>query len=229
MRPNKRYCSAKCGKRSHLKTCVECNLEFFGEAAQKACSLKCGRAASMKANPHWQGRQKHVAREDIDMYRRWARRKHRLTKGINATRRRKRRQLLISVRLCRECGEEYNPQMEHQVYCSSLCNKRNTRRRDKLKRSPRLRSVKNEAVDPIAVFDRDGWTCQCCGTDTPRDLRGTYELNAPELDHIYPLSKGGAHTYNNTQCLCRGCNNTKSDFLPHEVKGRGRVKNIAFL
>lgn len=31
------------------------------------------------------------------------------------------------------------------------------------------------------------------------------------LDHIVPISKGGPHTYSNTQCLCRDCNLKKSD------------------
>jgi 5-methylcytosine-specific restriction endonuclease McrA len=29
------------------------------------------------------------------------------------------------------------------------------------------------------------------------------------------LSKGGAHTYANTQCLCRKCNSDKSDTVEH--------------
>ena len=34
---------------------------------------------------------------------------------------------------------------------------------------------------------------------------------SPELDHIIPLSKGGAHTPENTQCVCRQCNSEKAD------------------
>ena len=47
---------------------------------------------------------------------------------------------------------------------------------------------------------------------------------SPELDHIHPVSKGGAHSYANTQCLCRQCNAGKSDSLgwigiPREKEG----------
>lgn len=67
------------------------------------------------------------------------------------------------------------------------------------------------------VFERDGWLCQLCGVQTPKALMGTLERNAPELDHIVAVSKGGAHSYENTQCLCRGCNGIKSDRPMDEV------------
>lgn len=66
-----------------------------------------------------------------------------------------------------------------------------------------------ETVDPLKVFARDKWKCQLCGTATPKRLRGTVDMAAPELDHIIPLSKGGDHSYLNTQCACRSCNISK--------------------
>lgn len=59
------------------------------------------------------------------------------------------------------------------------------------------------------VFNRDKWKCQLCGVSTPKSLKGSYASKAPELDHIVPLSKGGAHTKENTQCACRQCNSAK--------------------
>ncbi|QDP57374.1 MAG: putative HNH endonuclease [Prokaryotic dsDNA virus sp.] len=50
-----------------------------------------------------------------------------------------------------------------------------------------------------------------CGCKTPEAKRGTYAANAPELDHIIPLAKGGAHSKANTACSCRRCNIAKSD------------------
>ena len=73
-----------------------------------------------------------------------------------------------------------------------------------------------EPVDPFKVFDRDGWRCQCCGCHTPRRLRGTYEGNAPELDHIVPLAAGGDHSYANTQLLCKSCNLAKGAGSMHD-------------
>lgn len=71
-----------------------------------------------------------------------------------------------------------------------------------------------ENVNPIKVFERDKWKCQICGVKTPRRLRGKYDDNAPELDHIMPLSLGGARSYMNTQCACRKCNSDKSNASP---------------
>jgi len=44
----------------------------------------------------------------------------------------------------------------------------------------------------------------------------------PELDHIVPLSKGGAHAVDNFQLLCRSCNSSKgnrssADYRPVQV------------
>ena len=38
----------------------------------------------------------------------------------------------------------------------------------------------------------------------------------PHLDHITPLSKGGAHETGNLQVLCRSCNLQKKDKDPIE-------------
>lgn len=66
-----------------------------------------------------------------------------------------------------------------------------------------------ERIDPLAVFARDKWKCRLCGVKTPQRLRGSYEPNAPELDHIIPLAIGGEHTWANVQCACRRCNGLK--------------------
>lgn len=80
-------------------------------------------------------------------------------------------------------------------------------------RKARERAAKVEPVNPYRVLERDGWMCQMCGIATPQEKRGTYEPDAPELDHIVPLSKGGDHSYANTQCACRKCNAAKSDVV----------------
>lgn len=55
---------------------------------------------------------------------------------------------------------------------------------------------------PVAVrffvFKRDGYRCVQCGT--------TEDLT---IDHIYPRIRGGGHTEDNLQTLCRSCNSRK--------------------
>jgi 5-methylcytosine-specific restriction endonuclease McrA len=122
-----------------------------------------------------------------------------------------------SIRECSICGKTYDLLKEgSNSFCSESCRKRGKsllRRKSKLKRKFRIKSQKAEIVNPIKVFSRDHWICQLCGVKTPKKLRGTWFDNAPELDHIIPLSKGGSHLYSNTQCLCRKCNQEKSDKL----------------
>jgi 5-methylcytosine-specific restriction endonuclease McrA len=74
-----------------------------------------------------------------------------------------------------------------------------------------------EKFDPFEVFERDGWCCYICGTSTPRELRGAPVPNAPELDHVVPISRGGGHTRANTACACRACNKRKHAKPLHEV------------
>lgn len=99
------------------------------------------------------------------------------------------------MKRCLPCAAEYETQY----------------RQDKARRQRALkRGATVEMVHAGKVFDRDGWRCQLCGCKTPKAKRGTYDNDAPELDHIMPLSKGGEHSYLNTQCACRKCNIAKS-------------------
>lgn len=82
-------------------------------------------------------------------------------------------------------------------------------RKHRSARRAKQRGAGSQSIDPIAVFERDGWRCKICARRTPRAKRGTIDGNAPELDHIVPLSRGGAHTWGNVQCTCRRCNQAK--------------------
>jgi 5-methylcytosine-specific restriction endonuclease McrA len=56
--------------------------------------------------------------------------------------------------------------------------------------------------------------CACC--------KGDLKELGRHLDHIVPLSKGGAHEDANIQLLCPSCNTSKRDKLPHEfMRQRG--------
>lgn len=119
---------------------------------------------------------------------------------------------LITTRTCVVCSSSF--ERFRGKYCSKACAKQSpirkaAKRASRLSRKARERSVAVARFDPILVLDRDRWTCQECGRHTPPHLRGTHDWSAPELDHITPLSAGGAHNPENTQCLCRRCNMEK--------------------
>jgi len=72
--------------------------------------------------------------------------------------------------------------------------------------------VPYESISYRVIFLRDKWTCQICGISTPESKRGTFDDDAPEVDHIWPLSlvKNGAkspgHILSNCRTACRKCN-----------------------
>lgn len=122
-----------------------------------------------------------------------------------------------AARECKGCGQVFSPVYgeKRRTICSDACLKAYGRRAYRKVRRVRIGAA-CERVDPLVVFKRDGWRCRTCGKDTPECLRGTFEPAAPEMDHVLPLSRGGAHSYKNTQCLCRQCNQDKSDKHPSQ-------------
>lgn len=119
--------------------------------------------------------------------------------------------------ICKHCGKNKQTQygQKNSVYCSELCAKRQERKLTRNRKSNFRRAkyfgVDYQSFDVTKVFERDKWTCCICGAKTPKHRRGTNYDNAPQIDHVIPMSKGGAHTPNNVQCLCRSCNLNKSD------------------
>lgn len=76
-----------------------------------------------------------------------------------------------------------------------------------VKRIARLRGA--GAVEDISrreVYERDGGACYLCSTPIP--------YQGYHLDHIVPVSKGGAHTSHNVATSCAPCNLRKRNKLP---------------
>ncbi len=108
---------------------------------------------------------------------------------------------------CADCGTEIKGTAA-KTTCKRCLRKKHGRKH--IHRARKYR-VHYETVNPIKVFMRDGWRCQSCRVRTPQELRGKNQPQSPELDHIVPLSRGGEHSYRNTQLLCRACNMAKSN------------------
>jgi 5-methylcytosine-specific restriction endonuclease McrA len=69
----------------------------------------------------------------------------------------------------------------------------------------RRHKVAADDIDPIEVFERDGWLCGICGKKV--DKRAVFpQPQSPTLDHIVPLAAGGAHAWGNVQCAHFLCN-----------------------
>lgn len=76
-----------------------------------------------------------------------------------------------------------------------------------------------ELVTPLVVFKRDRWICQICHHRVDSGLSGRHKVG-PTLDHIVPLSKGGPHSYANSQLAHRSCNSSKGANLPVTLPSR---------
>jgi hypothetical protein len=58
------------------------------------------------------------------------------------------------------------------------------------------------------IYERDHWVCGICGNPVDRSLVWPDPMSV-SLDHIVPLSRGGAHTRANVRCTHLHCNVSK--------------------
>ena len=107
--------------------------------------------------------------------------------------------------LCQVCGTTFTA-THNPKYCSDKCRYRATRRI----RSERVRTGEREPYTFQQVVDRSGWACGLCGG--PVDPSLSYpDPRSASVDHIIPLSLGGADRLGNTQLSHLGCNHSKGN------------------
>jgi len=80
----------------------------------------------------------------------------------------------------------------------------------KLARKARERGARTETVLLSVLIERDRARCQICGK-----VRGKDRWS---IDHIVPLSKGGANTYANTQLAHIRCNRKRWNVGPAQLR-----------
>lgn len=208
--------------------CERCQAPFTpGQATQRFCSERCrrGAEASRRHGRRYVIRQPAGYRfrcDDCEREREASgHRGPRRTVCGDCTRKRKLRRAKAAqppapVVLCKGCGRSFVRDRlggTARKWCSNSCRKawvrsnRGASPYGGIKRAKK-RGVAWEKFWPIEILERDGWTCQACSDPTPRELRGTTDPKAPEVDHIIPLGPG-PHTRENCQCLCRACNMKK--------------------
>jgi 5-methylcytosine-specific restriction endonuclease McrA len=60
------------------------------------------------------------------------------------------------------------------------------------------------------IFERDKWICALCGQPVDPSLKNPHP-QSKSIDHIIPVSKGGAHTMENVQLAHLVCNIRKGN------------------
>lgn len=108
------------------------------------------------------------------------------------------------ARACRYCGLLFTARARNAAYCGRACRNRatvNGRRR-------RLAAVDARPYSKVAIYERDGWVCQLC--DEPINRMALWPAeDCATVDHIVPISRGGADVPENLQTAHWRCNRAK--------------------
>lgn len=123
---------------------------------------------------------------------------------------------------CLGCDEMFTAK-RGTSYCSGECRgwERGVSRSPGRNHKARARyyEADYEPVDRRKVFRDSGWTCGICDEPVDSSLKSP-DPHSASLDHIIPMSRGGAHLYGNVQCAHLNCNIRKSNLLDGETKRR---------
>lgn len=113
---------------------------------------------------------------------------------------------------CQACGMPFVHDQPQTTTCSRTCAKRKARTR----RRALEHGAARELFHPVEIFERDLWICRLCDLPLARDEVVPHPF-APTVDHVVPLSRGGAHARWNVQAAHFLCNSRKSDRVEVEV------------
>lgn len=121
-------------------------------------------------------------------------------------------------RVCPECGCLFIACLNRK-YCSEECSKTAQGRRARDKRLRRLKTKYDATITLQRVYEVDNGTCWLCGgkcdyNDYVKNADGSFNnagKNYPTIDHVYPVSKGGSHTWDNVRLAHWYCNVLKGD------------------
>ena len=123
-------------------------------------------------------------------------------------------QIEISIHACPVCGKfTLRP-----VYCSEAClRKASNTRHEARRRHLVARQMVDRDITLDALYKRDNGICYICGGKCNRKdftIKNGQVICGdwyPSIDHVTPLSRGGAHAWGNVRLAHRLCNSIKSD------------------
>lgn len=119
----------------------------------------------------------------------------------------------IGFKHCKECGALH---LEKGCFCSDECRRKHTNRQHdkRLRRAEKI----DTSITLEKLYKRDAGICWICGgrcnyNDSETDDLGNFIVGPsyPSIDHVYPLSRGGSHTWDNVRLAHHRCNTLKSD------------------
>lgn len=111
---------------------------------------------------------------------------------------------------CEFCGKGIVGDLKaKRKFCSKRCVQ------SAAKQVRKMRKKVNGPIELISVdllAEQHQWVCCGCKCVCTKSNGNSNPYDAT-IDHIIPVSKGGTHTWDNVQLMCRSCNNAKSDTL----------------
>lgn len=115
-------------------------------------------------------------------------------------------------RSCVWCGQPMPKAMRLDAkFCSEQCNSDAHRATRKAAQRSGLTNRQGELISLAYIGDRDRWRCGLCGGRVTR-MKAHPDPNAPSIDHIIPVSRGGSpDDPANLQLAHLGCNLSKRD------------------
>lgn len=194
------------------RICKSCGMEFESIRVRRNCSVRCYRMFYARRNRH-KRRTPRACGVCGAMF--VSERKH--VRFCSAACFGKSQSCANPVPMiqCQRCGESFKRRSDrhgYNKYCSRECYFGVAKReRPKCITSRRIcKTVRRQ------ISERDGMKCRACGVEVRDDVddRHPQKLN---IDHVFPVSRGGTHAVENLQCLCRACNASKADKVLPEV------------
>lgn len=194
-------------------TCAICgNAYTKRNGKSKYCSDECKREATRRRQKKWREDHPDYMKEwheaNPDYVSEWAE----AHPNYSRDRSRAKRGTVERKRECVICGASFTTTLPHKITCSTNC-------RRKLRNRHSDNRLEGKVVDSDItlekLFKRDGGVCYLCGepcdwSDRTKTITG---MNYPSIDHVYPLSKGGLHAWDNVKLAHFGCNIRKSNNL----------------
>ena len=123
-------------------------------------------------------------------------------------------QITLNFSECKECGTYYIA--KRSGFCSDECRRKHINRAHD-KRIDRA-SIVDRSITLEKLYSRDNGVCWLCGGkcdygDYTKDVNGNFVVGAnyPSIDHVYPLSRGGNHEWDNVRLAHHYCNTLKND------------------
>lgn len=125
----------------------------------------------------------------------------------------------IQMKACAKCGSIFVVAGRRTVYCSDECMRAACNAVAKDRRIQRIKRFERDTITIEALYEKANGVCALCGYVCDwNDYKIVNNIfiagdDYPSVDHIIPLSRGGAHRWENVQLAHRICNTKKRDSI----------------